>query len=151
MLGWAGGELIFFIAASTGLCFGFVLETVLMFPSLHCMKEQVGDAWKIRGGTARPADPNWLKGYHMASCSAFKMRGRRRWWCLSSQVMCHGALLSCLQMGSDKLITCFYSFCLFIKLYLSLQVLHFYPSNSLPHCTRGGEGAAVWGLVANWG
>ena len=82
MLVLAGIELIFFIIARMGLCFGFVLKTVLMFsgtfllllssaytesrPSLLLTAppaRRLGMHKKLGGDTAGTADPNWPKGY----------------------------------------------------------------------------------------
>ena len=77
MLGLTGIELIFFLVAGMGLCFGFVLKTVLItegcFPycwavlvlsqglfcfSPHPTSEEAGGAQGVRGDTAGTADPD---------------------------------------------------------------------------------------------
>ena len=72
MLVLAGVELIFFIVASVGLCFGFVLETVLITQEqcLHhaeAFSASLARPWQRAGwgawegghaaGTAEPTDP----------------------------------------------------------------------------------------------
>ena len=78
----AGIELIFFVVACMGLCFGFVLQTVLMIQgcfsycwavltqhqglfcfSPHSPASRLGVHKKLWGDTAGTADPNWPKGY----------------------------------------------------------------------------------------
>ena len=78
----AGIELNYFIVVCMGLCFGFVLKTVLimqwcfsycwalltqhwgLFCSSHCpAREYARVHRKLGGDTAGTADPNWPKGY----------------------------------------------------------------------------------------
>ena len=107
--------------------------------------------------TVRRGDPN--QGiFHTISNHAQCINGGKEQegveilelWHLTSQVTitCHGALLSwrwlnsCLPMGSSELIPCFAllactPFAFLIKLFLSHEFSHFYPSHSLPNPTGG--------------
>ena len=121
MLVWAGIELIFFTVAGMGLCFGFVLKTVLITQGcfLYCSyteprpflllpppQQRAGwggtRSWEgTQLGQLTPTDHRDIPD-HMVSCAACKAGGRRRkggcseWWRLSSQVAIRrdGALLS---------------------------------------------------------
>ena len=99
MLVFAGIELISFIVASIGLCFGFVLETQLIIQGclvtaqqgLHRVKafsashptppvSRVGVHKKLEGtwlGQLTPTDQRDIP-HLMTSCSAYKSGGRRR-------------------------------------------------------------------------
>ena len=115
----AGIELIFFIVASRGLCFGFVLKTVLITQRCfhHCWAKafsashptpparRLGVHKKLGRDTAGTADPTWPKGYSIpyGSCSVYKAGGRRRKgggifgvmvFIFPSNLMCDGAPLS---------------------------------------------------------
>jgi len=86
----AGVVLIFFLVASTGLRFGFVLETVLLYRDVFTIAEQclhrvkasspsyitppacrLGVPKKLGGHTAGTADQRDIP-YHMTSRSAYK-------------------------------------------------------------------------------
>ena len=118
-----GIELILLTVASMGLCFGFVLKTVLiiqgsfrycravltwsqsLFWSSDCpTSETAGLHKKLWGDTGGTADHNWPKGYptvwlHAQHIKLGEEQGSGRHLdlgCLSSQVtvMCDGTLLS---------------------------------------------------------
>ena len=120
----AGTELIFFIVANMGLCFGFVLKTVLIIQecfsycwavltqsqglccfSHHPTSEEAGGAQEAGRGHSWDSWPQLTKGifhtiwHHAQHIKLGKEEGRGghlEWWRLSSQVtvMCDGALLS---------------------------------------------------------
>jgi len=96
MLVLAGVELIFFIAVSLRLCFGFVLKTLWVMrrcaeQCLHgvlCASHtappvsRLGMQKKLGGDTAGTADPNRPKGCSIPYdvSSAHKAGGRRKRW-----------------------------------------------------------------------
>ena len=77
MLVLARVELFFLVVASMGLCFGFVLEVLVIAEQylnrvMACSAShptpptsRLGVHKKLRGNTAGTADSNWPKGYSM--------------------------------------------------------------------------------------
>ena len=123
MLVLSGTELIFFLVASMGLCFGFVLKTVfiiqgcfsycwavltqsqgLFCSSPHPTSEEAGGAQEVGRGHSRDSWPQLTKGIfhtvwrHAQHIKLGEEEGRRvhsEWWHLFSQVTVKrdGALL----------------------------------------------------------
>ena len=123
MLVLARIELICLIIASMGLCFGFVLETVLIIQgcfhycwavltqsqglfclSPHPTSEEAGGAQGVWSGHSWDSWPQLTKGIshtiwhhaqHIELGGGGGSRGHLEWWHLSSQVtIMHGVLLS---------------------------------------------------------
>lgn len=156
-------ELIFFTADSMGLCFGLVLEKVLITQGWFsycwagltqgqgpsCTREWAGGAQGVRGHIAGTADPNQPKG-HPRPCGVMLGKeeegGMFRGWHLSSKspldvmsLLSCGRLITCLSLQWMNSLCCsaWLLLYLFSSLYLHWQVFSISLFQSFPHPTGG--------------